>query len=337
MKKDESGTECEAAALLDQLRRGLLAEAEAMAETALAEGKDVSPPLMTSLQTLLTSAPPGTTADLGELSRIHQAFARIVHPATPRAILLLKQERRRAWFIRLLGPVSLIRGLVIAAVISVALWIGLSLTQAADGTVNWTCDYGIKLLIEELHLLAAAGVGAAFAGLFQASRFVTRGLYDPKYASSYWVRFVLGIVAGMILALLIPIQSEALGDMGAPVLAMLGGFSVAVVYRILKRLVSTVEALIGGDLDARANAAIETEQARMSEALGRDRIRLGGALLKVQGQLGRIENEEARKLLETLISDLLGTPSAGGSESSSASPREPADESQEEEQTEESG
>jgi len=314
----------EDSAPLARLSQTLVAETEAMADHAFADGKEVPPALMGSLQTLVHDGSASSAADLGELSKVHQALARLVHPATPRAILLLEQEKDRPWFIRLLGPVPLIRGLVVAAVISVAAWIGLSLTEAADGTVNWTSDHGIRLLIEELHLLSAAGVGAAFASLFQASRFVTRGSFDPKYSSSYWVRFVLGIVAGMILALLISPQSEALGEMGAPLLAMLGGFSVSVVYRVLKRLVSTVEALVGGDLAAQAGAAIESEQIRVREEQGRERIKLGGVLLKIQNLLGGTDSKEDSTLLENLISNLLGT--------STPPPSNPPDDVQEEEQ-----
>ena len=75
--------------------------------------------------------------------------------------------------------------MTIAAIISLAAWIGISLFSAVDGIVDWKRDFGVHLLVEELFLLSAAGLGASFAGLFQANRFVTRGTFDPKYSSTY--------------------------------------------------------------------------------------------------------------------------------------------------------
>jgi hypothetical protein len=64
-------------------------------------------------------------------------------------------------------------------------------------------------------------------------------------------RFILGLVSGLILAELVPVQDmieskSYIGDMAKPVLAMLGGFSVQAVYRILQRIVQTLETLVQG-------------------------------------------------------------------------------------------
>ncbi len=309
-----------------------LAEVEAMANYALSSGSEVPVSLLESLQAMVEEdASLGSSqehsagsyresaAQLGELGRIHHALARVVHPASPRSILLLDRERRRPWWIRALGPVPVIRGLIIAGLIFVAAWIGLSLTSAADGSVDWQNEQGIRLLIEELHLLAAAGVGAAFAGLFLASRHVTRGTYDPKYASSYWIRLVLGVVAGMILALLVPLQGDALGNIGTPVLAMIGGFSVSVVYRILKRLVSAVETLVGGDLDGHSAADIERTRGR--EERLQERIRLGKELMDVRELLTARDGTDGLDRLDRTIADLIG-PIAPHKDSGHGSPRE---------------
>jgi hypothetical protein len=37
-----------------------------------------------------------------------------------------------------------------------------------------------------------AGLGACFAALFLANRYIAEGTFDPKYESSYWIRFILG-------------------------------------------------------------------------------------------------------------------------------------------------
>jgi len=40
---------------------------------------------------------------------------------------------------------------------------------------------GMDLLLNELFLLSAAGIGASFSNLFQANLFVRNGTFDPVY------------------------------------------------------------------------------------------------------------------------------------------------------------
>ena len=95
-----------------------------------------------------------------------------------------------------------------------------------------------------LHDRGRCGVSA----LFTAYRYISEGTYDPKYESTYWLRFILGLMAGLLLPALIPIGGQA-GDstLTKPLLALLGGFSAAMLYRVLERLVNTVESLVQAD------------------------------------------------------------------------------------------
>lgn len=65
-------------------------------------------------------------------------------------------------------------------------------------------------------------------------------LHSEARHSSDWVRFNLGLIAGMVLAVLVPIDTGS-KTFERPLLALLGGFSASVVYRILQRLVDTLE------------------------------------------------------------------------------------------------
>ena len=107
---------------------------------------------------------------------------------------------------------------------------------------------GIPLLLNLLFLLTAAGLGACFAALFQANRYIADCTFDTKFESSYWIRLILGLMAGLILSQMIPLSegSNAIA-VTKPTLAMLGGFSAAVVYRIMHRLVEAVESLVKGE------------------------------------------------------------------------------------------
>ena len=178
--------------------------------------------------------PPKNGKNVGDpietLTHIHNRLAEIVAPATPRTILLLAQEEQKANPLRFLGAVPLIRRLLMVAIFSMCGFVWVSLSEDVDGSgFDLLQNSGLNLLMSELFLLFAASIGVSFANLFEAQRYIKDGTFDPKYESSYWVRHVLGLMAGTILALLVPIEALAaeqestiLQQLGKPMLALLG-------------------------------------------------------------------------------------------------------------------
>src|SRR5262249_39799665 len=92
--------------------------------------------------------------------------------------------------------------------------------------------------------------------------------YDPKFQSTYWARWVMGVVSGLILSQLIwvfllkPSTTEASvapATVGQPLLALLGGYSSDLVQGILSRTIETVASFfhVSGAtaVDARARTA----------------------------------------------------------------------------------
>lgn len=117
---------------------------------------------------------------------------------------------------------------------------------------------------------------------------IVEGSFDPRYEPSYWIRFGLGLIAGLILTELVPFVPAADGEparFAKPLLALLGGFSAVLVYRILERLVTTVDGLVRGDtrdiLAARNSAA----EARLAEQSARSRFATAARLIPLQQQL----------------------------------------------------
>ncbi len=165
---------------------------------------------------------------------------------------------------------------------------------------------GLPLLINLTFFIVSAGLGASFAALFQANKYIVKGTFDPKYESSYWIRFVLGLIAGLVLSELVPIHSTDPGvSMGKPTIAMLGGFSAALVYRLLFRLVETVESLVRGS----ASEVIESEQqiAQMTakEQISGERVAMAAELIKLQDLLVSQDNPElVKEQLSAMLADL---------------------------------
>ena len=298
--------------LRSQIRR----EVFAMAEYAYTSGMKVPPKILHDLELLedkkqFDEKEGGTPQDPKHaclLSSIHGKLSDLIAPAKPRTILLLAREANRGRISRLMGSVPLVRQMMVVTFISIALFIGFGLSSYVnvEGGDILTSS-GIDLLMNQLFFIAAAGLGASFYALFQANQYIIEGSFDPKYESTYWTRFTLGILAGIVLAGLIPLEkSAALKDFGKPLLAMLGGFSSNVVYRILTRLVETVESLIQGSTKAALKAGVEAAELQAEGKVSGVRLKLAGDLMTLQKSLAAgSDGEQIKKDLDAMVAQLL--------------------------------
>ncbi len=183
--------------------------------------------------------------DLVKLVEAHDLLSNAIKPATPRTVLLLDpvfaDKSAFAW----LSPVPLLRRLMIVAFLSLVGFIGIALSPyvSATGGNIFNSD-GVPLFVNLMFFVFSAALGASFSALFQANNYIVVGVFDPKFEPSYWIRLLVGVMAGLILASLIPLDPHALNGLGKPTLSLLGGFSASLVYRILNLLVDTVEDMV---------------------------------------------------------------------------------------------
>ena len=303
-------------------------QSEAMAKYSFANGLKVPPQIIQSLNAIITresqrkliasdkSAPDNLSTlklrksyaeEINELVAIHDQLAEIVSPAKPGTILLLNIEAQKAGMWAFLGPVALIRRLMLAALISLAgvIFIGLS-PDINVNTMSIFTSEGIPLLVNLLFRLSAAGVGASFAALFMANKYISSGTYDPKFESSYWIKFVVGLIAGIILSELIPLgANNSLGELAKPTLAMLGGFSANVVYKILNRLIEAVESLVSGNAaDAIANKQSALQQ-KYTEQLNQAKFKTASSLVNFQKELGDNIPDNLKEKLNAIIEEVI--------------------------------
>jgi hypothetical protein len=138
-------------------------------------------------------------------------------------------------------------------------------SEPALGGVDVDASYA-RLLLRELFLLCAAGLGACLTALYRASRDVARGTYDPEFDHTFLQRVVLGMATGLILAELLPIGAGA-SPLVLPAVALVGGFAASVVQRLLSRVVAALEALFNGDPDEQEDARRELAQKRADDVL----------------------------------------------------------------------
>jgi hypothetical protein len=196
----------------------------------------------------------------------------------------------------------------------------------ADTIREWIFGHdGMELVLNILFLLAAAGLGAGFAGLFQANQYIANSTFDPKFESSYWIRIVLGLMAGVILSELIPLDIFGSGEtegsatapsaeaLGKPILALLGGFSAAAVYRIIARIIDSLESLVRGNSREATVAQEQAARAQLQSRLMQNRINLASNLTRLQQKLDSVAApEELRQELDQVLNNLIPADSFEG-------------------------
>jgi hypothetical protein len=286
----------------------LIDECVSMIRFASASGLNLPP---AAVETVCQCTEQGAPLDVSRLVAAHARLARAIAPATPRSVRLLEEQKPQSAIGRILGPVRLIRQLMIFSLVLLMMFVAiLSLTDVAaiqDPIQEiFQTNSASKSLWIALFYLSAAGLGAAFAGLFRANQKVADGTFDSTHESSYWSMIVLGLIGGTLLAQILPNDFEGLGDLTKPLLALLGGFSAPAVYSILDRLVQTVQALVQGDGNDRVAAQEREAKARVQEEAIQNRMQLAAKIVKLQEQIYKETVPDAvRARVGTLLDEVL--------------------------------
>jgi len=211
---------------ITDLRGQLAAECEVMLRHAMGCGIEVPNDVigMAAQFTQWDSAKSSTTSsalpELANLTALHSRLAKIVAPSSPYTLYLLATDPMRGSTYSMLGPLPNIRRLTVGSIICTAAFMALSLSPIVNPE-NIAKDiytmHGYHLLMILSFLLAAAGMGGTFHALFTAQTYIANGTYHPRFDASYWIRISLGVVAGLMLSVMVPLGTPPVP--GAPVAA----------------------------------------------------------------------------------------------------------------------
>lgn len=258
---------------------------------------------------------PLRTPSLGEIARAHAELAKLVAPATPDLILMLEIESDVPRIKRVFGQARITRSFMFTALLAILCFIATSLSSYVNDPQHGDVftSSGLPLFINELFFLSSAAVGASFSLLFQIDREITAGTLSPKHQSSYWVQFILGIVAGLLLSTVLSVhslaQAGAEGAGQAPfrnaVLALVGGFSSSVVQRLIRRIIEALETVVRGSAEQEMQLRENASRQRLDEALSRERLRTMLLLTDLQRRLMGGESPEALRALLARVSQSL--------------------------------
>lgn len=205
-----------------------------------------------------------------ELLPVYNYLVNLVKPATPGTLVLFEKNRQSTKRFKFLGPLPIVRQFMVLCIFSLVALILVSLSPHVNAhtiQLSMLQGEGIDQMERLAFLLACASVGASFYALFKMNTYINQGTFNMKYSATYWSRYVLGLVAGVLLSELFvvfinpEISSDQLTNKAGldedtmldsanyllkPILAILGGFSASLVYRILNRLIEAIESIFKG-------------------------------------------------------------------------------------------
>jgi hypothetical protein len=319
-----------AASAVPSLKEQLVRESCSMARRLVTNGIRVPPGLVQAADQFETALAQGQPIQMSALASTHERLARLAAPAKPGTLYLLDTNYHQAGLQTSLGPVKLVRDLVKVAMVCVVIFIGLSVIElvdahraidlfgvegaepAATAKDNHTFLI-VKIILERVFWLAAAGIGASFAMLFQLNDQIVNRTFDPDENAAYWVKFFLGLVAGFILVALVPVGGAGADGpttgaqaLGPPTIALLGGFSASAVYRILTRMVEALESIFSGGAREQAAAAEKAALSRANEESQQGRLAVAGQLVDLQQRLAAgMQSDDAARYLTRVVSSLV--------------------------------
>jgi hypothetical protein len=301
------------AQLKERVWQRMARECEAMAQHALSTGRVIPVEVMERLDQAV-SAPDGpmavvtpdrrdgasapdvaarsaldsATSRFALLAAAHGGLALAIAPATPEAVRLMADECERHPVWCEFGPLPVVRQMLALALLSLAILLGVSVSAVVN-TVNMNKTLlelsGYPLLMVEAFLVSAASLGSCFANLQRINTVISDGTYDPRVQSTYWTRWVMGVISGIVLSQLVydfflthsgtdASANGAAGAIGQPMLALLGGYSVDFVHGLLKRAITTLGNFFGISGDG---PTASQQQAAMAETIAQQRVALASA------------------------------------------------------------
>lgn len=265
-----------------------------------------------------------------QLLNVYNYLLEVIKPMNPKTIFLLQEDEKRGVFWKFLGPLPIVRQFMAIATLSLIALIVTSLSEEVNVNsiqLSMLQGFGWNQVYRLTFLLSCASVGSSFYALFKINSYLAKQTFDAGSSYIYWSRFVLGLVSGLLLSELFvsivePMQHgvstvgndhsvDSLSFLLKPVLAIIGGFSADLVYRILNKLVDTVESLFKGDMDDIVAQKEQHFELKAQEQNRKLKIQVAQQLLKVK-QLIVNENvsneviEEVDRTLDKVINNGFG-------------------------------
>ena len=284
-----------------EFERDLINEIRALVAYLLQSGVKLPPELGDKIEKINQAI--GGQVSVSELIDVYGELSDLIKPAIPRGIY----SKRSDSFSKTQQSPPIVWEMLGVSVFSLLLLIllgGSGYVTPQNIDANPLESEGFVSYMPSLYILISAALGAAFNNLNSMYSYIVAGVYDPKYVSSYWVRLVLGIVAGYIIAQLVDLDIDGIYD--KTLLAILGGYSVEVVIWALGRFVETLKTLIQGSQGFTAEKYQQELNTELSAYKIKNSAKLSGQLLETKAKLkDQGASDEMIAELDSIIADVV--------------------------------
>ena len=231
---------------------------------------------------------------------VHSRLSRAIRPVTPTT---LRETERVGRGFGLFVRNAAVNFFVLVAIVSLLAFVAVSIASTLKGEWPDESTRPDRTWLEDLAILASAGLGTSLYSLRIASRYIQKRTFDPAYNQIYIIRFVVGLLSGTILGYFgEPLlgaagasQDGATVTLGSAAFALVGGFSADAVVRILQRVSDTLVTLVGGP------------EAAASGMSTRDDAKVQASLIRRVAELRRFTTSDDKRLtkeLDRLLDDL---------------------------------
>jgi hypothetical protein len=214
---------------------------------------------------------------------LHSDLSLLVAPATPRS---LGATLHRPWKERFVRP-SFIAGLLMLAIATISVFVA-TIALAGEPSIG----VGGQRVLEQLNWMAAAVLGATFSALFTAYRYIVNRTFDPQYTAVYWVRIIVGGVAGVVLANFGQNIGDTTTKFTPALLSLLGGYSAEAVNQLLMRFTEMLVAAVKGSNEAQLREKekeVTTAKTKAREELARQKDRTAEELTAILDDAKRVQ------------------------------------------------
>lgn len=241
----------------------------------------------------------GMQMRLADALEVHGALCQLVAPATP-VTLQASKTNGRLWvenvtvrFLLVMSILSLVAFLTTAILKEVRALSSEATGSSADASQSTNAvalrpalpparpNRATQSYMDIVMLLAAAGLGSGFYGLYTAHKYIVNRTFNPKYNQIYVVRYVLGLTSGSILGYfgtsLLNGGGQSTVDpkqLGPPVLALVGGYAAEAVSQILQRIADTLVTIVRGSGDDALDARKSELEARSKQQEAQKKMEL---------------------------------------------------------------
>ncbi len=303
----------------NSLSKQLITELRAMVQFAAARGEKIPAQALIIIKSQEEQTD-ATSDSIKKLVHMHGMLSGIVKPALPRNIVYLQQRKEiydnGKGFFRARFPFQQRLALFSCFSILVLIMAGQSnLVNAKVLSQGILDSSGLALIVNFTYLCSCGAIGASFLILSNLKTKYQDGTYNPDQDVNSWTIILLGVISGIILSQLIPIDEKAIEAGNSMIhynrglFALLGGFSSKLIYDVLNKIIGAVGSIVNSD-GSTAENDVQKLKLDQQDELNKTMNSISSKLVALKSKVVSGGGESNAQIIEAIdsLNEELGVP-----------------------------